>query len=258
MNEQNRLKSVSDLLKGAFEQYKKHFNSLVPIMLVAGVGLYLQSIFLFLGTPSLQVGSSMKVAGTYGILFLVSTVIYIVGMIWGTTALLNKVHKLDQPMTLGQAYSAAKPFIWPMIITGILVGIFTIIGFILLVIPGIIVGVWLSFSMYIVIAEGKSGMDAVKASKEYVTGYWWAVFGRLILVGLVVGIIAAVIGGICQAILGVQLGTLVQNVVSLVLTPLALLYQYSLYLDVKRAKSGMGSTPAPVSTPQAPVSTPTV
>lgn len=252
MNEQNRLKSVSDLLKGAFEQYKKHFNSLVPIMLVAGIGLYLQTIFLFLGTPDLKAGASMQVAGTYGILILLASVVYIVGMIWGTTALLNKVTKMDQPMTLGQAYSAAKPFIWPMIITGILVGIFTIIGFILLVIPGIIVGVWLSFAMYIVIAEGKSGMEAVKASKAYVTGYWWAVFGRLLLIGLVVGIISAVIGGIGQAILGLQLGTLLQNVVSLVLTPLALLYQYSLYLDVKRAKSGAAPAPTPMTAPQTP------
>ena len=244
MNEQNRLKSVSDLFKGAFEQYKKHFNTLVPIMLVSGVGVYLQTIFM------LMAGDGKTIDATFGILALIASVIYLVGMIWGTTAIIKEIHKMDQQMTLGQAFSAAKPLIWPMVITGILVGIFTIIGLILLVIPGIIVGVWLSFALYIVVAENKSGMDAVKASKEYVKGYWWPVFGRLIVIGLVVGIVSAIIGGIGQAILGINLGTLVQNIVSLVLTPLALLYQYSLYLDVKRVKSG-GSAPAPQA--QAPV-----
>ena len=244
MNENTRLKSVSDLLKGAFEQYKKHFNTLVPIMLVAGIGMYLQSIFMYMANDG------TKLNPTFGILALVAAVVYLVGMIWGTVALINQVHKLDQPMTLGQAYSAAKPFIWPMIITGLLVGIFTIIGLILLVIPGIIIGVWLSFAMFIVVAENKSGMTAVKASKEYVAGYWWPVFGRLFVIGLVVGIIAAVIGGIVGALLGEVIGILLQNILSLALTPLAVLYQYSLYKNIKDVKGASGSMASP--SPQAP------
>ena len=165
--------------------------------------------------------------------------------------MLNQINKLDQPMTLGQAYSAAKPFIWPMIITGLLVGIFTIIGFILVVIPGIIVAVWLSFALFIVVAENKSGMAAVKASKEYVTGYWWPIFGRLIVIGLVVGIIAAVIGSIAGVVLGEMIGILVQNILSLALTPLAMLYQYSLYKNVKEVKGMSGSMSTPSS--QSPV-----
>ena len=243
MNEQARLKAVSDLFKGSWEQYKKHYESLVPIMLVAGIGLYLQTIFLFMA------GDGLTMNATLALLALVSSVVYIVGMIWGLSALLNKVHKLDQPMTLKQAYTNAKPLIWPLFLTGLLSAILTIIGLILIVIPGIIVGVYLSFALFIVVNENKSAVDALKASKAYVSGYWWAVFGRLIVIALVIGVISSVVGTVGGAVLGKQLGMLLQNISGLVLTPLAILYQYSLYLDVKRAKSGA----VPMSAPQAPV-----
>lgn len=253
MNETARLKSVSNLLKDAWAQYKKHYESLVPIMLVAGIGMYLQTLFLFLGTDGVTVNA------TFGLLALIASVVYLVGMIWGYSALLNKIHKIDQPMTLAQAYTNAKPLIWPLFVTGLLVGIFTLLGLIALFIGAIVVGVFLSFAFFIVVNENKSGMEALKASKAYVSGHWWAVFGRMIVIGLVVGLAAGIIGGIAGAIFGVKLATLFQNIISLALTPLAVLYQYDLYLDVKNKKSGSASapqaqapqTPATPSAPQA-------
>lgn len=258
MNGQPSLKSVSELLKGAWAQYKQHFNVLVPIMLLAGVGLYLQTIILFTMAPKVVVvgqygmhASSSGLAG-YGILALIATLVYIIGMLWGITALINRVNKLDQPMTLSQAFTNAKPLIWPMFLTGLLVAIFTIIGLILIVIPGIIVGVWLSFSLYIVVAENKSGMEAIKASKAYVQGYWWPIFGRALVIGIIIAVISGVIGAIANAIIGIRLGTLIQDIVGLGLAPLAILYQYAVYLDIKKIKSGSGGTSVAASVPVAP------
>lgn len=260
MNEKARLTSVSELIKTAWGQYSKHFKVLVPITLVAGIGLYLQTIVMYFSAPKVvnvsQYGVEASSLATYGILSLIATVIYAVGMIWGFTALVNQVNKLDQPMTLKDAFMKAKPFIWSMFITGLLVAIFTIIGFILIIIPGIIVGVWLSFATYIVIAENKSGMEAIKASKAYVEGYWWPVFGRAIVVGIIVALIAGIIGGIANMIIGQTLGMLLQNVISLALIPFAVLCQYAIYQDLKKIKSGAGSFTAPA--PQPPVATPAV
>lgn len=250
MNEQaNKLKSVSNLFKEAWEQYSKHFNVLVPIMLLSGIGLYLQVIFIELGT------NGRTVDAPYAALALVATLVYIAGMIWGFSALLNKIRRLDQPMTVKQAFIDAKPLILPLFIVGLLTGIFTLIGFILLIIPGIIVAVWLSFAMYIVVAENKTGMNALKASKSYVEGYWWPIFGRILLVGLVVAIISSVIGSIAIGLFGQTIGSLINSVVSLIITPFAVLYQYNLYLDVKRAKGG-AITVDHAETPSAPTPVP--
>ncbi len=257
MNEQTRLEPVSKQLKDSWDSYTKHFNTLVPIMLVAGIGMYLQSIFMFFGTDDavgVQVGNmagqSVQVNPTFGILAAIAALIYIVGMIWGFAALLNRIQKLDQVMTLGQAFSSAKPLLWPLILTGILVAIFTLVGFVLLIIPGIIVGVWLSLAMFIVVDEQKKGMAAVKQSKEYVKGYWWSVFGRFLLIGLILGIVSAIIGNIGMMILGVTLGTLLQNIVGLILIPFALLYEYGVYKNIKAVKGG--AAPAASPSPAAP------
>jgi hypothetical protein len=236
------LNPVSKLLKESWEQYKKHFNLLVGIMLLAGIGLYLQTILLFFTSDGNTVSAGI------GILALLATIIYIIGMLWGFAALLNKINHLDQPMTVGQAFSAGKPWIWPLFVVGLLTGIFTIIGLILLIIPGIIVGVWLSMSMYVAIAEQRKGLDALKASKKYVEGYWWPVFGRLLLIGIIIGVVSAIIGGIGQMILGYKLGTLLQNVVSLVLVPLAVIYQFGVYNNLKSVKGAVSTAPvaAPV------------
>lgn len=243
-----KLKSVSDLFKNAWEQYTKHFNALVPIMLVAGIGMYLQSIFTFFAVDDMAykagVGSQGSYAvqsgnmGMFAILALIAAVVYIIGMIWGYPALLNRIRKIDEPMSLGQAFTNAKPYIWPFFLTAILVGIFTIIGLILLIIPGIIVGVWLSFALFIVIFENKRGMEAIKASREYVKGYWWPVFGRLFLFGLVYAVVVGIIGSIVSAIIDYKLGMLVQNILSLILIPLLVLYQYDVYKNIRSIKGG--------------------
>lgn len=252
MNEGTKLQSVTELLKGTFEQYKQHFNVLVPIMLIAGVGLYLQTIAMFMGTgvvTSNPYGAAPQVAFNAGggILMLIATVIYAIGMIWGFSAVVNRVIKLDQPMGVKDAFMNAKPYIWPIFLTGLIGGILTLIGFILVIIPGIIVAVWFSFAIYIVVAENKRGMEALKASKAYVEGYWWSVFGRAIVVGILVAIVAGVIGSISNAILGYKIGMLVQNVISLGLAPFAVLYSVNIYKNLKSIKGSQSSAPsAPV------------
>jgi hypothetical protein len=227
-----KLKSVSELFKTAWKQYSTHFDVLVPIMLLAGIGMYLQWLFLVLEM------NGKVVHTTYGLLSLLAVIVYLVGLVWGLSALLNKIHKLDQPMTVKQAFVSAKPLVWPLFLTGLLSGIATLVGFILLVIPGIIVGVWFAFGLYIVVNEHKSGVEALKSSKEYVDGYWWPVFGRSLLVALVFGIITSIIGNIARALFGYDFGLLIQDVISLIFIPLIMLYQYSLYLNIKQVKSG--------------------
>lgn len=256
-----KLMPVQDLLKGAFEQYKKHYKVLAGIMLIAGIGLYAQTILMYFTLKSAAVPMSYQygeygmnypvatgagLAG-FGALALIASLVYLVGMLWGVPAVLNYINKIDQPMSIKEAFMQAKPFIWPTFITSLIAGILTAIGFILVIIPGIIVGVWLSFALYIVIVENKKGVEALKSSKAYVEGYWWPVFGRMFLVGLGIAIIAGIVGNILQSILGYTFGMLAQNVIMLVLIPYIFLYQFALYKNLKQVKGGSAhveSTPA--------------
>lgn len=241
------LKPVADLFKGAWEKYQQHAKVLIGIMLLSGIGMYLQCLFLFLSPSSSangfgQVGSN-GFAG-YEILGLIAGIIAIIGAIWGYSALLNRISKLSQPMSVKQAYLTAKPLIWPLFLTGLLAGIFTLIGFILVIIPGIIIGVFLSFALYIVVDENKSGMEALKASKAYVDGYWLPIFGRILLMCLALIIVMMITGFIFNILFDNKISTLAQNIISLIVTPFAILYMYDLYHNVRQVKGGIAPVPS--------------
>jgi len=78
-------------------------------------------------------------------------------------------------------------------------------GFIMFIIPGIILSTYLMFALHTRAAESATGMDSLVRSTELVRGYWWAVTARLIFltlamvviffsVGFALGILASIVG----------------------------------------------------------------
>lgn len=74
----------------------------------------------------------------------------------------------------GRHYAAS--LFWVMLLTGLIVGL----G-LLLVVPGLIFVVRYGFAPYSLVCKGLRGMKALQHSRELVRGYWWPVFGRLII-----------------------------------------------------------------------------
>lgn len=96
------------------------------------------------------------------------------------------------------------------------------LGVILLIIPGIIFGVWFSFTLFLVFDKGLTAINAMKQSKVMVKGRFWKILGRLaafIAVGLVVSIVLSYLP---------YAGTILVNF----LAPLYILPSYLLYKDI--------------------------
>jgi hypothetical protein len=139
------------------------------------------------------------------------------------------------------AYSKAKKHFWPLIWAAILVGIVVIIGFILLIIPGIYLGVLFGFYSFALVLEGKKGWSAAERSKQLVKGYWWAVFGRWIAFAVLVAIVVGILGGIIAAFDVQVLNAIFSLVIGLVVTPYAMAYSYLVYKSLKSVK-GAGAS----------------
>lgn len=79
------------------------------------------------------------------------------------------------------------------VISLIIIALFTYLanqtGYLLLFIPGIAMAVYFMFSSYVMIDEDVRGLSAMVRSTEIVYGRWWGVVGRLLVTGLVVGVI---------------------------------------------------------------------
>jgi uncharacterized membrane protein len=91
------------------------------------------------------------------------------------TKLYLKVHDSVSEASLSKELWSTKDF-WKFALLYILLGIALVIGFVLLVIPGIILALVSIFSIYIYIDKGRSPMDSFMDSVALTRDHLWEVF----------------------------------------------------------------------------------
>jgi hypothetical protein len=146
--------------------------------------------------------------------------------------------------TVGELFSHAAPFVGTLVLNGILAGIANAIGFVLIIVPGLILlTIWAVIAPSIVV-EDRGVFEAFGRSRDLVRGHGWQVFGAVVLaflivfvVGLVASIVGAAIGNVGQVIL--------QTAASVATAPVAALVSSILFFD-------LGGGSAPTAVPEAP------
>ncbi len=237
-----QLRPFGELLKAAFDSYKKNFKTVAALSAVA-VAPWL--VF-WLGTPDNQADDLS------GLTFLTSIalLVYIVASIIVTIALYYLADDKHPDKSVSGLLKLSLSKFIPILWISILVGLATIGGLILLIIPGIIFAIWFSLTTQAVLFEDKRGVQALKQSREYVRGRWWAVFGRIILLILVMilaAIIVAAIASILSAIVGPRADALNDLVSIFILTPIVTMFSYHLYRSAADTHTVAAKEPAPAS-----------
>lgn len=92
----------------------------------------------------------------------------------------------EQPSTAPVASTALRLFL-PWLAAMILTYIGVALGFLLLIIPGVWLGISLSMTTPVIAIEEKGPIPAIRRSYELVKGHWWETLGFLLLVGLIGG-----------------------------------------------------------------------
>jgi hypothetical protein len=190
---------IGEILSTAFRLYQRHWRTLLAIAAVVVVPLTLLQ-YLFgdwlrnrgevtsyqeISTATWAVGAAWLVAGLAGLLmYLVLT-----GAI--TRAVAAEVAGEDP--SLEQSYRFGFHRLGSVLLVSVLVGLATIAGLILFIIPGIWIGVRLAVSVEALVVEGRRGTQAMGRSWELVGGHWWHAFGALVVAGLLTGLVNAVI-----------------------------------------------------------------
>lgn len=112
----------------------------------------------------------------------------------GVTAFYLAAH--DDPETVQlSALWHPRPF-WKFLGASILVWITIGIGFMLLIVPGIIAAIFFMFTTFIVIDRGLGPIDAMKESMRIGRDCRWTLLGLLVLLAIIVviGVLALVVG----------------------------------------------------------------
>jgi hypothetical protein len=175
--------TVGDILGRGFSLFFARFGLCYGIMLVVQLPL----LALQLALPRLMVGGLGQL-----ILIIPALILQMIG----TGAMIHVVMQeyLGRPVTFGEALQVALGRLGGLIVTSILSGILVTLGLIACIVPGIYLAIVFSLASQVVIVENLSGMTALQRSKDLVGGHFGRVFGTLLLLGLLLGVVSFVLG----------------------------------------------------------------
>jgi uncharacterized membrane protein len=112
----------------------------------------------------------------------------------GATAFYLAAHDNPDAADLSMLWHP-RPF-WKYLGTSILLALAVAVGFVLLIVPGIIFGLMFMFATFIVIERELGPIDALSESHRLTRGYKWPLFGFVLLLLLVnvLGLLALIVG----------------------------------------------------------------
>jgi hypothetical protein len=241
-------KTLGEILSAAFNIYKANASQLILIVAVVVVPLSLVSA-LFSGVVFAP--DKVRVTNAGGVVVFDYAgrglgVVLLAGAIGALIAVLISavlqaaILRAAAQATIGDAVDVEASYryglkrLWSVILVSILVGLVVAVGFILLVIPGIIFLVFLSVSIPVLIVEGRRGTEAMGRSWNLVKGNFWHAFGVIVVAALIVGIISGIIGAIGGDNWAVR--WIFTAIAQILTVPFASLVSVLLYLDL-RARS---------------------
>jgi hypothetical protein len=135
--------------------------------------------------------------------------------------------------SVGELIRSVEPVFWPLVAVSILAGLGIAIGFVLFIVPGLILMVIWSVVAPVIVLERPPVFAAFGRSRELVRGNGWNVFGVIVVVFLGVAAI-----GIAAGLLAGSLGSvgrgLVEWAVTAALAPVTALSATVLYFELRR------------------------
>jgi len=140
-------------------------------------------------------------------LVLVYVVIATVMSLVGQAAILLAFANAEEKPAVGTLIKKGFSVIVPMFLVGLLVSFLALGGTWLFFLPGIIISLMLSFSLYAVVIDGKGPVQAMKYSVQLISGDFGFFFVRLLVITglylLLFMVLPAILGEISETLAGV-------------------------------------------------------
>ena len=188
-------RSISDIISDSFKFVRSNFGELkslfikslaIPFLIL----LVLSGIHAAATPLSFSPDPDISPFGLTYFLLMVASVIFMVLMV-GTVLNYVKAYAensgdVDQEAVKIRGRKVALSLLG----YGIVMGILLVLGFLLLVLPGIFIYVPLSIGYVALVMENKSIKAAISRGFQLVKGEWWVTFGTILGVGIVFGIIS--------------------------------------------------------------------
>ena len=167
---------IGDVLSEAWNLYKRFLWQFFLTALVVFAVLDLLSAL-----AAAAAGDSVAAEIVWAV---IAFTIGIVGYFWVQGALVELVRDVRDgraDRSIGETYAAVRPRLAALIAAGILAALGIGIGFLLLIVPGLILLTFWSMLVPVIVIEGTSAGDSFKRSFDVVRGHGWPVFVLILI-----------------------------------------------------------------------------
>jgi len=193
------------------------------------------SIILLTGVDPLTLENDEIITTPELIYFILSGCISILAYVTLTKAI---VSNSDDELT--PLFTSSLRMFFPYMWVSILVGFAILLGFLLLIIPGIYLMVTFLFATYILFTENVRGQEALARSYRYVKGRWFSVFWRLLFLFLPSIAFGLIVGGFfaLASIALPKLSTLLYSIsafLNMMFYSICFVYIYIMYTDIRNS-----------------------
>ncbi len=217
----NRQLDVGSTLSRIFSTYGEQAGVLLPVAF---------AIYLVVAVVDAILFGNFLLSATLGLAVTVVAATLYQGMV---VTLVKDVQDGRRDYSVQDLVDQAWPVVLPLIGVGILAGIAIGIGFLLFVVPGLILlTIWAVIAPVIVV-EHSGVIDAFGRSRALVKGNGWQVFGVILVVFLITAVASVVLGAIGAGIsnsFGMHL--LVNLIASTLTAPIAALAASTIYFNL--------------------------
>lgn len=248
--EKGSLVNTADLIKQTWKIFKHNWKKYIFLLLwlyaplvVFGLLIGIVVITLLIVSPAI-LSSAAKFLITdlpflpsgiwliLSIAILAAIIFYLAYLIFSfvvSFALILHTHQIDQDLSVKELFKQSYKKVYGGIWVQILAGLIILAGYLLFIVPGIILSIKYSLALYAYLIEGKKGRSALKRSAELTNGYCWSILRRyLIWFYLIIGrmLVIMFIPGL----------NFFANFITIILTPLGVIYSYNIYRNLKNLK----------------------
>jgi len=222
--------SLGEVISKTFEVYRRDFAKYFVLFAVVGVIVQVvttlaQQAFVL---PILPVNPTPQQFSTwfsalFAAFFLLIAVIFVVNIVFSTIAEGSAVKLASEQITKGQVNLGASVrfavsrllSIWAL---SIVVGVIVFLGFIALIVPGIILAIMFSLALPVLLIEKKGVTESMGRSRELVGKRWLKTFATFLVLGIILLVASFIVSAISGS-LGI-LGPVVNGILSALYQPL--------------------------------------
>ena len=168
--------STGELLDRVFSLYRAHFALFVGIVALPHLITLALQLFVGLRISSPGFGiSAMLGTFLWGMILSVAALVVGAASQAATVVAVSQVY-LDRPTSVGDAYSRVKGRIGIVLLLTFLMGLAIGVGFLFLIVPGILLALMWSLAIPVAVLEDKGIGDSMSRSAELTKGHRFRIF----------------------------------------------------------------------------------